>query len=88
MARKKQQTFEVRKGEIVPEGTQEVLIPDEALSYIVSHFLEEKNKDGMPIVIGISQHTVEAVIQLLIDWSAANGYVRNGVLTLGGYKID
>lgn len=86
--RTKNKTFEVRDGTLVPEGTQEVLIPDEALSYIVSHYLQEKNKDGMPIVIGISPHAVEAVLQLLIDWSAANGYVKNGILTLGGHKID
>ena len=86
--KKKTKTFEVRKGELVPEGTQEVIIPDEALNYIVSHYLRAKNKEDMPIVVGISLDTVEAVLQLLIDWSAANGYVKDGVLTIGGYKID
>lgn len=86
--RKKSTKFEVKNGQLVPEGSQEVMIPDEALDYIVTHFLRESNKEGMPVVIGVSSHTVESVLQLLVDWAAASGYVRDGIMTLGGHKID
>ena len=85
---KKSTKFEVKKGKFVPEGSQEVIVPDEALKYIVANFLQEKNNDGMPIVIGVSHHTVETVLQLLIDWAMLNGYVKDGILTIGGHKID
>jgi len=89
MARHKKSTvFEVKQGRLVAEGSQEVIVPDEALNYIVTHFLQEKNSSDMPIVIGVSSHTVEAILQLLIDWAAGNGYVKNGIMTLGGHKID
>lgn len=65
------------------EATKSVEIPDEALTYIVANFLRQKNKDGMPVVIGVSSHTVEAVLQLLVDWAMLNGYVKDGVMVLG-----
>ena len=84
MARsKKTRTITAQKKQFSTDETQEVIIPDDALRYIVSHYIQEKNKGDMPVVIGISSSTVEAVLQLLVDWAAASGYVKDGVLTLG-----
>lgn len=66
-----------------------VTIPDEAVFYIVSHYLQGKNKEGeLPIVVGISTQTVIDIMHLFVDWAVRNGYVKDGVLTLGGHKID
>ena len=64
--------------------TQEFFLPDQAVSYIVSHYLEVMQQKEVPIVLGISQKTVESVLQLFIDWAGKYGYLKDGVLTLEG----
>lgn len=65
----------------------DVIIPDEALEYITRHYLEKHSTEGVPAVLGISSTTVEHVLGLFIEWAGAHGYVRNGVLMIGGHKI-
>jgi len=63
---------------------QTIMVPDEAIYYVVSHYLQGKNKEGFePVVIGISTGTVENILQLFVDWAGRNGYVKDGVLTIG-----
>lgn len=64
-----------------PKG---IIVPDEAVYYVVSRYLEGKNKEGFePVVIGISTGTVESILQLFVDWAGRNGHVKDGVLTIG-----
>ena len=68
----------------VPSGKQVVTIPDEAIYYIVSNFLQEKTKvSGLSVLVGVPADTVEQVLRLFVEWSARMGYVRDGVLTVG-----
>lgn len=72
----------------VTDGKQKLTVPDDAIYYVVSNFLEKKTKtSGVPVLIGISTQTVEEVIGLFVDWAAANGYVRDGIMTIGGEKV-
>lgn len=87
MSKNKSKKLESSKGSLSSSGVQEVIIPDEALTYIISNFLQEKNKGDSPVVIGVSSSTVETVLQLFIDWAAKNGYVKGGIMTIGGHKI-
>ena len=89
MARNKTKDYKVREGKLIPEESpQAVTIPDECIYYIMSRYLHGKNKEGeAPVVIGIPTHVVEDVLQLFIDWAEKNGYVRDGILTIGGHKI-
>jgi hypothetical protein len=68
--------------------TEEIIIPDQAVDFIVSRYLQERNKDDLPVVTGISTDTVETVLQLFLDWAGKRNYIKNGVLTLGGHPID
>lgn len=67
---------------------QEIIIPDEAISYIMGRYLQGKNIDGSaPIIVGIPTTVVEDILQLFIDWANSNGYVKNGIMTIGGHKV-
>lgn len=89
MAKKKDKTYIRRGGKFVPEDAEELVIPDEALYYVVSHYLQGKNTEGsVPVVVGISTQTVEDVLRLFVDWAARNGYIKNGIMTIGGRKVD
>jgi hypothetical protein len=85
VSNKRKKTFETKsKSSIFEDPTiEEVIVPDEALTYIIANYLNLKNKDGVLAMVGISPHTVETVLQLLIDWGALRGHVKNGVLHLG-----
>jgi len=73
-----------KKKKEVPSGSQKITIPDEAIYYIVSNFLREKMKTpGLSVLVGVPAETVEQVLQLFIDWSALQGRVKDGVLTIG-----
>lgn len=85
----KKKTYVRRGGKFVPEDMEELTIPDEALYYVVSHYLQGKNIEGRePIVLGIPTQTVEDVLRLFVDWAAQNGYVKNGVMTIGEHRIN
>lgn len=60
-----------------------VCIPDEAVYYIVSNYLQNRSATGVPAVIGVSTQTVEEVLQLLVDWSAKSGHINDGVISIG-----
>lgn len=84
MARKqKNKKFTADEGVWAKDKPTEVSIPDEAIYYIVGNYLQKKYTAGVPAVVGISTQTVEDVLQLLVDWSALNGYVRDGVISIG-----
>jgi hypothetical protein len=85
MARKKKnKTFVAREGQWASDTPTELDVPDEAIYYIVSHYLQGKAAaEGVPAVIGISTQTVEDVLQLFIDWAARNNHIEDGVLTIG-----
>ena len=89
MKKKKKATqYKAVDGKFVPEHMQELTIPDAAIYYVVNRFLQGKNKEGGPIVVGISTNTVKDVLGLFIDWAAHNGYVKDGIMTVGGHKVD
>lgn len=69
-----------------PSIVEGVVIPDEAIYYIVSNFLQKRSVPGMPVVTGVSTQTVEDILQLLVDWSTKNGYVDGATITIGGKK--
>lgn len=81
--------YKYRNGSLVSEDTEELLIPDEAIHYVVSNFLQGKTvKGGAPVIIGVTTSDVENVLQLFVNWADRNGYIKGGILTIGGYKID
>ena len=89
MAKKSSKSFSPRNNQFIPSDAEEIIIPDEAIYYIVSRYLQGRNKEGdVPVVVGISTNTVEDVLQLFIDWAAQSGYIKDGMLTIGGHKID
>jgi hypothetical protein len=84
MVRKsKSKKFAANEGNWNRETVTEVSIPDEAISSIVSNHLTSRATVGVPTVIGVSPHTVEDVLQLLVDWSAKNGYIKDNVIHIG-----
>lgn len=84
MARKKKdKKFVADEGAWAKDKATEVSIPDDAIYYIVGNYLQKKYTAGVPVVVGISTQTVEDILQLLIDWSALNGHVQDGVISIG-----
>ena len=84
MARKKKdKKFVAEEGPWAKDVPTEVSIPDDAIYYIVGNYLQKKYTAGVPVVVGISTQTVEDVLQLLVDWSALNGHVQDGVISIG-----
>lgn len=77
-----------KKTKVVPEGTQEIHIPDAAITYIVSRYLRDKGVEGVPVVTGIPSDAVEDVLRLFLEWATANGYVRDNMLVIGGLPVD
>ncbi len=72
---------------LIGAGKVEVEIPDEVITYIVSRYLRRRSTDGVPLVVGISSDDVETVLALFIEWAASKGYIKDGVLFLGGTPI-
>jgi hypothetical protein len=69
--------------------SQVVTIPDEAIAYIVNAYLEEKTKtSGVNVVVGISTDSVIQVMGHFLNWAAMNNYVKDGMLIIGGTKVD
>jgi hypothetical protein len=88
MSKKKPKSYVVEGGKVVPDNIEEVIIPDEAIYYIVGRYLQDRNEEGLsPVVVGVSTHTVEKILQLFVDWAHTNNYIKNGILTVGGHKI-
>lgn len=85
---KKSVTYISKGGKLVPEGTEELIIPDEAISYVISNYLQKKSMEGnSPIVVGISTHVVQDVLSIFVSWAGKNGYIKDGILIIGGHKI-
>ena len=82
-------SYKLRDGNLVSDDAEELIIPNEAIRYVVNNFLQEKAASNKtPVIVGISTADVESVLQLFVNWAAKNGYIKNGILTIGGYKID
>lgn len=62
---------------------EELYIPDEAIQYIVSRYLTNRNSDGLPLTSGINPDAVESVLELFVEWAGKNGYVKDGQLVIG-----
>lgn len=78
-----------KRSRVSEDNKNVITIPDEAIYYIVSNYMQQKtNVSGISVLLGISAETVENVLQLFIDWASLHGYTKNGVLTIGGHKID
>lgn len=59
------------------------VLPDEALSFIVSKYVERRaNTSGVPVLVGIPPKTVEEVLRLFLEWANARGHLKDGTLTL------
>jgi len=75
-------------GKWVPGNAGELIVPDDAITFIVSRFLQGKNVEGgVPVVTGISTQAVEEVLRLFVLWAGDNSYIKDGILVLGGHKI-
>jgi len=84
MARKpKSKKFEANEGAWAKDQVTEVSIPDEAIYYIVNNYLQNKSITGVPVVLGVSTQTVEEIFQLLVDWAARSGHIKDGVINIG-----
>ncbi len=68
--------------------SKEIYLPDEAIRYIMNGYLLKRHTEGVPVVLGISQETVEAVLQLFIDWSVTNKHLNEGVLNFNSITTD
>lgn len=62
-------------------------VPDEAISFIVSRYLNKKSVEGVPLVVGISTSDVETVLALFFEWAANKNYIKDGILILGGTPV-
>jgi hypothetical protein len=72
----------------VPAEAELFIVPDEAISYIISRYLQGKNTEGgVPVVTGISTQAVREVLRLFVQWAGRNDYIKDGILTMGGHKI-
>ena len=84
MSNNKNRKFTAREGQWASDEEKTLEIPDSAIYYIVSHYLQGKvNAQDVPGAIGISSQTVEDVLQLLIAWDARNDHIKAGVMTIG-----
>lgn len=85
MAKKQnKKVIKVGNPNVVGAATVTVDIPDEAITYIVNKYVSNKSTEGVPLVIGISTDDVETVLGLFLEWAAGKGYVKEGVLFVGG----
>lgn len=85
----KRTTRKLNSREDVPSGYQKVVIPDEAIYYIVSNYLQEKTKTtGVSVLVGISTEAVQEVLRLFVDWAGMRGLVKDGVLTLDNTHLE
>lgn len=62
-------------------------IPDEAINYIVSHYLTQKNTDTGAVVVGISGEATRDILNLFLKWAEQNNFVKDGILIMGGKPI-
>jgi len=76
-----------KRGTIKPTDNVPIEVPIDAVNYIVSRYLGRKSTGNLPMVVGIPSDAVESVLGLFLEWAAANNYVKDGVLTLGGTPI-
>ena len=80
--------YTLKNGNLEPKETGSLIIPDEALYFIVSRYLENKNEAGSEaVVVGIKPDTVEEVVRLFVEWASLNGYINNNMLVIGVEKI-
>jgi hypothetical protein len=87
MAKKNKKTIQLGNPHSVNSKTVEVDIPDEAITYIVNKYIANKTVEGVPLVVGVSTDDVETVLGLFIEWAAGRGYVKDGILFVGGNPI-
>jgi len=74
-----------KKAKNTPTGEQVLTLPDEAIYYVVSNYLERRTKtSGVSVIVGVSTETVEEILRLFVDWAALRGHVKKGTLTIGG----
>ena len=60
-----------------------LIIPDEAISFIVRNYLMRQHTEGLQVSLGVNQHTVEAVLELFIAWAKASKRIENNSIVLG-----
>lgn len=58
-------------------------IPGEAISFIVSRYLREKNTESGSLVVGIPGDAVETVLVLFFEWAKQKNMIKEDVLVLG-----
>jgi hypothetical protein len=62
------------------------LIPNSAVSHIISGYLKEAQTDGVNITLGISQSDVETVLSLFLEWAKEKNFLKSGTLKLEGLE--
>jgi hypothetical protein len=55
--------------------------PD-AIRYIVNDYMMKRQSDGLSVIVGISQRDVETVLDSLVGWAAAKGYLVDDILKI------
>ena len=83
MSKKSKSKKFVAKSQPWEEEATQVIIPDEAVYHIVSNYLQIKRTTGVSVLTGVSTQTVEDILQLLVNWGAEAGKIKQGVLHLG-----
>ncbi len=73
----------------LPDDQQRLTLPDEAIYYVVSNYLQRRTKtSGVSVIVGVSTETVEEILRHFVDWAALHGHIKEGVLTIGGEVLE
>lgn len=60
----------------------ELNIPDEAIIYIVTNYLNKKSVESVSLTVGIPSSTVEDVLSLFFQWANKKSLIEEGILTI------
>jgi hypothetical protein len=84
MAKDKVKKFEVPQKSWEPDKVPPIIVPDDAIYYVVNNYLQNKDRgDGVSVLVGIPSETVEDVIKLLIAWAHQSGKIKDGAVYIG-----
>lgn len=63
--------------------SKKIIVPDEAISYIVERYLSNKKTSSVDFTVGIRSDVVEDVVSLFLNWADSKDMFK-GLESLNG----
>jgi len=60
-----------------------LIVPDDAIAYIVRNYLAQRRTEGLPVAVGVSQNVVQTVLDLFVAWAKEAKRVQDNTIVLG-----